>query len=70
MRPQPLVGMEESRCPECHTHAKPVLQHAVGSHDELAGQTLAALGIPPYDIVRINDGQAAAVFLLAGDRNK
>jgi len=70
MRPQPLVGMEESRCPECHTHAKPVLQHAVGSHDELAGQTLSALGIPPYDIVRINDGQHAAVFLLAGDRNQ
>ena len=70
MRPQPLVGMEESRCPECHTHAKPVLQHAVGSHDELAGQTLSALGIPPYDIVRINDGQQAAVFLLAGDRNQ
>ncbi len=69
MRPQPLVGMEESRCPECHTHAKPVLQHAVGSHDELAGQTLAALGIPPYDIVRINDGQQAAVFLLGGDRS-
>ena len=69
MRPQQLVGMEESRCPECHTHAKPVLQHAVGSHDELAGQTLASLGIPPYDIVRINDGQQAAVFLLGGDRN-
>ena len=70
MRPQQLVGMEESRCPECHTHTKPVLQHAVGSHDELAGQTLAALGIPPYDIVRINDGQQAAVFLLGGDRNQ
>jgi adenylyltransferase/sulfurtransferase len=68
MRPQPLVGMEESRCPQCRTHAKPVLQHAVGAHDELAGQTLAALGIPPYDIVRINDGQMAGVFLLAGDR--
>ncbi|MEX2026403.1 MAG: hypothetical protein WEH44_03865 [Pirellulaceae bacterium] len=68
MRPQPLVGMEESRCPECHTHAKPVLQHAVGSHDELAGESLPSLGIPPYDIVRINDGQQAAVFLLGGDR--
>ena len=35
----------------------------------LAKEKLAALGIPPYDIVRVVATSSKEVFLLAGDRD-
>ena len=67
MQPQQLVGAGEAKCPSCGQAAKPHLEHSIDSGTELAGATLAALGIPPYDIVRVSDGEVEQVFLLAGD---
>jgi adenylyltransferase/sulfurtransferase len=68
MRPQQLVGAGEAKCPACGQAAKPQLEHSIDSGTPLANEKLAALGIPPYDIVRLSDGEGEQVFLLAADR--
>jgi hypothetical protein len=70
MQPQQLVGAGEATCPACGQAAKPALEHSVDAGDALAGEQLSALGIPPYDIVRVGDDQKEAVFLLGGDRER
>ncbi len=35
----------------------------------LLDRPLAALGIPPYDIVRVDGAEGSAFFLLDGDRD-
>ncbi|HEX5106343.1 MAG TPA: ThiF family adenylyltransferase [Pirellulaceae bacterium] len=68
LKPQQLVGAEDAKCPKCGQIAKPVLEHSIDAGTPLAKEKLSALGIPPYDIVRIGDDQQEQVFLLAGDR--
>jgi molybdopterin-synthase adenylyltransferase len=70
MRPQQLVPGSDAVCPECRQAAKPRLEHAIEQGTPLAGEKLAALGIPPYDMVRVTDEQRESVFLLAGDRDR
>jgi molybdopterin-synthase adenylyltransferase len=66
MRPQTLVRQREAQC-ECGQTAAPQLVNSVTAGDELSGEKLASLGIPPYDIVRIASGDRELAFLLAGD---
>jgi molybdopterin/thiamine biosynthesis adenylyltransferase len=66
MQPQQLVGAGEAKCPDCGQAAKPQLEHSIDSGTPLSGEKLAALGIPPYDIVRVSDGEKELVFLLSG----
>ena len=68
MKPQQLVGAGDAQCPKCGQTSKPRLEHSVDAGTELAGQTLAALGIPSFDIVRVADAASEQVFLLEGDR--
>lgn len=68
LRPQQLVGADEAKCPKCDGTAKPNLEHSIDAGTPLAKEKLSALGIPPYDIVRVADNQQEHVFLLAGDR--
>jgi adenylyltransferase/sulfurtransferase len=70
MSPQQLVPAREAVCPACGQPSKPQLAHSVDSGSSLAGEKLASLGIPPYDIVRVSDGQNEKVFLLAEDRER
>jgi molybdopterin-synthase adenylyltransferase len=69
MQPQQLVGASDAKCPQCDQTAKPRLEHSIDASTPLAKERLAALGIPPYDIVRVADDQSEQVFLLAGDRS-
>lgn len=68
MRPMHSVGMKQAQCPECGETAKPHLEHTVEAGSDLAEHPLAALGVPPYDIVRVVDATEERFFLLAGDR--
>ena len=68
MKPLQLVGMEKARCRECGQIAKPDLEHSVPQDSELASESLSALGIPPYDMVRVETSNGEHVFLLAQDR--
>lgn len=70
MQPQQLVGAAEATCPKCGQTTKPQLEHSVDAGTPLAKETLAGLGIPAFDIVRVGDDQSENVFLLAGDRKR
>ncbi|MDA1050073.1 MAG: ThiF family adenylyltransferase [Planctomycetota bacterium] len=67
MKPQQLVGMKHAICPECGQTAMPSLEHSIDSGSALANETLAALGIPPYDIVRVETSIGEKLVLLADD---
>jgi adenylyltransferase/sulfurtransferase len=68
MKPLPLVGMRQINCPQCGEMVRPEIVHVVESDTPLAEQPLAALGVPAYDIVRIENHGGQHAFLLAADR--
>lgn len=70
LQPLPLVGMRQAICPQCGELSRPEIVHAVEPSGVLAGERLASLGIPPYDIVRVASCDTEGVFLLAGDRRE
>ena len=68
MKPLLLTGMQEAICEECGNQARPVISHLIQEGSALAANTLAALGVPAYDMVRIRAGGVERAFLLAADR--
>jgi len=68
MRPLQVVGMDQAICPECKQTSKPDLEHSVDSGSDLAQYRLSELGIPPFDIVRVETSQGEQVYLLDADR--
>ena len=57
--------------PSARPAARPARPEIVSPIDEgppLAARSLADLGIPAYDIVRVDGASASGFFLLAGDR--
>ncbi len=70
MRPRTRVKLAEAIDPETGETGRPELVSTVDEGTSLAGRTLADLGVPPYDIVRV-DGEEGTVFLrLDGDRDR
>jgi hypothetical protein len=69
MQPQQLVAADEALCPKCGESSQPEMIHSIEQGHPLASEKLAALGIPAYDIVRINSGEEQKVFLLANDQS-
>lgn len=68
MKPQQLVGMQHAVCPKCGQTSKPSLEHSIAPESDLANETLASLGIPPYDIVRVDTTAGEKLVLLANDK--
>jgi hypothetical protein len=68
MQPLAAVGISRGPCPDCGQPRRPELVHEIVCGSELADQTLAHLGIPPYDLVRVASGEDEHIILLAGDR--
>jgi len=68
-RPRSTVAQGEADCPRCQTPGRPVLIAAVEDGAREAGLPLARLGIPAYDIVRVEGATGSGFFLLAGDRS-
>jgi molybdopterin/thiamine biosynthesis adenylyltransferase len=70
MRPQQEVDAKLGICPSCGAAAQPEMIHAIEQTHPLAGEKLATLGVPAYDIVRVtNSSGEQQVFLLAADRS-
>jgi molybdopterin/thiamine biosynthesis adenylyltransferase len=67
-RPRTKVKMAEATCPNCRAQGHAEVVSAVDADSPLADLTLAKVGIPPYDIVRVDGDSGSAFFLLAGDR--
>ncbi len=68
MRPRMQVRQGEATCPTCREPGRPELVSAVEEGSPLADRTLAAVGVPAYDIVRVDGSSGSRFFLLAGDR--
>lgn len=69
MRPKSRVSQGEALCPSCGQPARPTIVDRVAEDAPLAGRSLADLGVPPYDIVRVEGESETVFFLLAGDRD-
>lgn len=67
-RARSRVSQAEAVCPTCQEPARPELVSQVEEDSPLAARTLAELGIPSYDIVRIDGASESRFFLLAADR--
>ncbi len=69
MKPAQLVGMADAKCPQCGETARPNIEHVVAADSDLAKEKLAALGVPPYDTVRVASDSDEHFFQLAADRS-
>jgi len=68
MKPLNHVGISQAKCPECGVMVRPNIEHSIVEGTELAGEKLADLGVPLFDVVRVTSNDHERVFLLAGDR--
>jgi molybdopterin-synthase adenylyltransferase len=68
MRPRVKVRAAEAVCASCLRPAVPVFTSAVEESSPLAEEPLCRVGIPPYDIVRVDGPAGSGFFLLAADR--
>jgi adenylyltransferase/sulfurtransferase len=66
-RPRTRVAMSEAVCPNCREPARPEVVSAVEEDSSLASQPLMRLGVPAYDVVRVDGEERSAFFLLADD---
>ncbi len=69
MRPRVKVKSAEAQCPNCREPARPLFASGVDQGSPLAAEPLSRLGIPPYDIVRVDGETETGFFLLAADRD-
>lgn len=67
-RPRSKVAMSEAVCPRCREPGRPEVVCAVEQGSPLANLTLRQLGVPAFDIVRIDGESASGFFRLDGDR--
>ena len=70
LRPRTKVRQSEAVCPSCREPGRPEIVNAIEEGTDLASQPLARVGVPAYDIVRIDGESASGFFLLAGDRER
>ncbi len=69
MRPRVLVKASEAVCPTCAEPARPEFTSAVAEGSVLAAEPLFRVGVPLYDIVRVDGPAESGFFLLAADRD-
>ena len=69
-RPRTKVSMTDAVCPHCREQARPEVVSSVASDSPLSGRSLADLGVPAYDIVRVEGPLGSGFFRLDGDRDR
>jgi molybdopterin/thiamine biosynthesis adenylyltransferase len=69
MRPRIKVRADEGVCSTCGGPARPEFASAVEESSPMVDQPLCRVGIPPYDIVRVDGPAGSGFFLLAADRD-
>ncbi len=68
MQPLPLAARRDGSCPDCREPLRPQTVHRIRESSHLADYALFQLGVPAYDVVRVESGSLAWFVLLAGDR--
>ncbi len=69
MRPRVKVQAGAASCPKCRESARPGLASAIEESSPMAREPLGRVGIPPYDIVRVDGPADSGFFLLGADRD-
>jgi adenylyltransferase/sulfurtransferase len=69
MRPRTAVRQSEADCRECREPARPIVVSAIEEGSPLRSKSLREVGVPPFDVVRVDGGGSSRFFLLAGDRD-
>ncbi len=64
------VQASEAVCPDCGRDSLPEFASTIHEGTPLAALPLSRVGIPPYDIVRVDGGGESGFFLLGGDRDR
>ncbi len=67
-RPRTRVAESEATCPNCKAPGRPEMVSSIDEDSPLLEQSLASIGIPPFDIVRIDGAEESGFFLLGADR--
>ncbi len=67
LRPVQTVMNSEAICSKCGEVNRPELCHVVETGSELASRTLQQLGVPAYDILRVQSESEEWQILLGGD---
>jgi len=68
MRPRVRVKASAATCPNCNEPGRPEFVSAIAEDSPLVAEPLSRVGVPPYDIVRIDGAAESGFFLLAADR--
>lgn len=68
-RPRTKVAQAEAVCPTCRAPGQPEVVHRIASDSSLSERSLAALGVPAYDVVRVESAHGTGFFRLAADRD-
>ena len=69
-RPRTKVGQREAVCPTCNEAGRPVIVSEAEAGSELSHRSLRELGIPRFDIVRVDGPDGSAFFRLEADRER
>jgi molybdopterin-synthase adenylyltransferase len=64
------VSAGDAWCPECGQPAHPRMVHRVGRDSPLSRERLSRLGVPAYDILRLQGPWGERTVLLAADRDR
>lgn len=67
-RPLSTVPLSEGKCPKCRQVMRTEILHAIEADSPLAALTLAELGVPPHDVVRVRTGGDELFVNLDKDR--
>lgn len=62
------MSLAEAECPECGETMKPKMVHMIEPNTEFAERSLYELGVPEYDIVKLETTGETLFVLLDGDR--
>ncbi|HXX94402.1 MAG TPA: ThiF family adenylyltransferase [Planctomycetota bacterium] len=68
MKPLVRVGQKEGLCPRCGGVMRTTIVHSVERGGPLGGRTLREVGVPPYDVVKVETARAGVYARLAADR--
>lgn len=68
MKPVAKLTYKDGLCPKCHGVMLTERVHQVEAGSALAKRTLAELGVPAFDIVKVSGGDEVVWARLAGDR--
>ncbi len=64
------AGSRHAQCPACGQFLRPRTEHAVSLPSDLAGEKLRSLGVAPYDIVCVANGEQQYALLLDADKSR